>query len=347
MIINVRWLLHVPNIINIFDLYVTIMHTPGQKLTHKFKIQYYFFNLFFEQTIYFYFAHLIFLKVIRRNRKNIKMTHDYKFITLGCFFIYLVSLNCFFDKHNEPTLENDKKLGISDFNRYDCKNKKRIGGQSEFILAANNPLWRIDGSWFLCFDESLAPNKNRCNVLSFGVNTDESFDLEMNEKHGCNVYSFDPLIECERFSKIRKSHPSLTNSYKLKINDKWKFYRIGLVGSNKKVVNQTKIGGMNSLENILKITHLKDKVVDVFKIDIEYGEFDLLTNLDIDYACKYFKQFMLETHPKSFRDTSFYYLLKRLDPCFLLFHRDTRFFKGDTWTSTGLTIEYQVLILTL
>ena len=73
------------------------------------------------------------------------------------------------------------------------------------------------------------------------------------------------------------------------------------------------------------MTKLENKVVDVFKMDIEGGEIDVLQNLNIDYACLYFKQFMLETHTRSLTDTFFHTILRKLEPCFVLFHRDTRF----------------------
>ena len=285
------------------------------------------------------------------------MFRNEQLIKILLFVLILISFYTLFIKSSQF---NTKKLSYSnvsitncqqslqsdvrDFTRYNCKNRKRIGGEQRFILGTSDPLWRIDGAWFVCYDFGLAPNENECNILSFGINTDDSFDVEMNEKYGCNLFSFDPIIENDRFAKIRNANQSLFNSFTLKVNSKWNFYRIGVVGDKEKIVNPNEIGGMQSLENILKITNLQDKVIDVFKMDIEYGEFDVLKHLNVDYACKYFKQFLLETHPTSHKDISFYHLLRKLDPCFLLFHRDTRFFEGDTFGPTGLLTEYQVII---
>ena len=69
----------------------------------------------------------------------------------------------------------------------------------------------------------------------------------------------------------------------------------------------------------------------------------------MNYACKYVKQFLLETHPprghrknKILYDETFYKLLRSLEKCFLLFHRDTRFFIGDKFdASTGHITEFQ------
>ena len=82
---------------------------------------------------------------------------------------------------------------------------------------------------------------------------------------------------------------------------------------------------METLENIIRFTKLENKVVDVFKMDIEGGEIDVIQNLNIDYACGYFKQFVLETHPRSLTNILLHTLLRKLEPCFVLFHRNTRF----------------------
>jgi len=238
-------------------------------------------------------------------------------------------------KTNHKTCINDKKANeneIKDFERYQCKDRKRIGGSPSKISKTNDLLWRIDGAWFVCFDGKLAPKKNSCNVLSFGINDDESFDLDFNSNYGCNVFSFDPFVEAEIFSKIRQSDSSLKDSNLIKVNPKWFFYRIGVTGSKQNARDQNKIGGFETLDNIITLTNLKNKIIDVFKMDIEKGEINVLENLDMDYACKYFKQFVLETHPLSPNEIFSrytYILLQKLHKCFLLFHRDTRFFKGN------------------
>lgn len=230
---------------------------------------------------------------------------------------------------------------LKDFNRYNCSDRKRIGGKPEYTSKTKDPLWRIDGAWFFCFDSRLKPVKNNCNILSFGINNDDTFDSEMNLNYGCVVHSFDPYVEHSRFKTIRDSKIELKDSFKIKANEKWFFYRLGIVGSVKNIQTPTKIGGMNTLENILEMTGLRYKVIDMFKMDIERGEVDVLENFDIDYACKYYKQFALETHPESNLDTYMYRLLTKLDKCFLLFHRQTRFYRGDTWAETGHKTEYQ------
>ena len=83
-----------------------------------------------------------------------------------------------------------KLIDTRDFIRYNCKDRKRIGGELNYTSKTTESLMRIDGAWFLCFDKQVAPVKHGCKVLSFGINTDESFDYEMNQKYCCYVYSF-------------------------------------------------------------------------------------------------------------------------------------------------------------
>ena len=241
------------------------------------------------------------------------------------------NLNTF--NHNNNKEANDV---LRDFERYQCKDRKRIGGFPSKISKTNDALWRIDGAWFICFDGKLAPKKDSCNVLSFGISTDESFDLDFNSNYGCNVFSFDPFVEAEMFAKIRQSDPSLKDSNLIKVNPKWFFYRIGVTGSKQNARDQNKIGGFETLENIITLTNLNNKTIDVFKMDIEKGELNVMENLDMDYACKYFKQFVLETHVTESSEIFSryaYQLMQKLHKCFLLFHRDTRFFKGNRFKS--------------
>lgn len=166
---------------------------------------------------------------------------EIKFILL---FLLIVSIvisiyycNNFYEKHktfakNKPEINvftlNESNLYLiktRDFMSYNCKNMKRIGGQNEFIKNAPNPLYRIDGAWFICFDDQLAPLKFNCTILSFGINHDFTFDMEMNKEFGCNILSFDPFIEADIFAKIRAANKYLSKSIVIKVNSKWSFYK--------------------------------------------------------------------------------------------------------------------------
>lgn len=230
------------------------------------------------------------------------------------------------------------QIRARDFMFYKCKNIKRIGGHLNFVNNAPDELWRIDGAWYICLDSKAEPQKSNCNVLSLGINHDYTFDNEMHNSFGCNVFSFDPFVEAEKFRKIRQSSPSLNNSPVLQVDDKWKFYRVGIVGkvNEKKSLSSLKIKDLISLDSILDLTGLRDRVIDVFKMDIEGPEKEVFNNLDMNYACKYVKNLVFETHKNSkFAD------LVKLEKCFRLFWRSTRFFAGDSSGPTGHITEFQ------
>ena len=243
-------------------------------------------------------------------------------ITIICLFIYILLCSFYLNKNNINN-NNDKlwlkTIEARDYIRYKCKDRRRIGGNLEHISNTNgNPLLRIDGAWFICFDKKISPRINDCNVLSFGINNDLTFDLEMNIKYGCNVFSFDPFVENDRSKRMRKNNSIY--SYQVALNDKWFFYRIGLTDfEHRKNIN--KIGWMETFENIIKLLKLENKVIDILKMDIEGAEKQFLYHIDMNYACKYIKQFVLETHLNNRLDLKLYYRLKKLEHCFSLFHR--------------------------
>lgn len=237
----------------------------------------------------------------------------------------------------EPSVN---EISTRDFLRYQCKLRKRIGGLPQYIKQAKHDLWRIDGAWFICMDEFLKPEYNNCTVLSFGINLDYSFDQEIYDRFKCRIESFDPFIEADLFKNIRSSDPSYYKAYQLKVNEKWTFHRIGLVGDVLEEKYANRVGWMASLNTILRIRGLLNKTLDLVKIDIEGNEADVINNLDMDYACQFIKQLVFETHPPRLGDQPFR-LLSKLEKCFRLFHRDTRFFQGDTYGPTGHMTEFQ------
>jgi hypothetical protein len=88
---------------------------------------------------------------------------------------------------------------------------------------------------------------------------------------------------------------------------------------------------MTTFDQVLHYVQVVDRVLDIVKIDIEYGEFDIIRELDIDYWCKYVKQFLVETHLHQERrgaSAKWLAVLRRLETCFSLFRRDTRFFSS-------------------
>jgi hypothetical protein len=105
---------------------------------------------------------------------------------------------------------------------------KRIGGPPNFVKNAPRPDYRIDGGWFVCFDGQLNPVRGICNVLSFGINHDYTFDEIMEKDYGCHVYSFDPFVETKLFKSIRDKNPALNGSSHIPVNSRWSFYRLHL-----------------------------------------------------------------------------------------------------------------------
>lgn len=233
-----------------------------------------------------------------------------------------------------------------DFMSYKCKNRKRIGGYDFIVKQIQDPLYRIEGSWFLCLDKSLNLEVDSCNVLSFGISHDFSFDKYLNDNYGCVIHSFDPFAETGFFGNIRANSSSLKESPTLGVNSKWKFHRIGIDANSQKSHSNVKINSLLSYTEILKYIELEDKVIDVLKMDVEGAEFDFIESLDMDYACEFIKQFVLETHPihaTQYRSRSPDHLktLRKLEKCFLIYHRDTRFFMGDVNSGLGPLTEFQ------
>jgi hypothetical protein len=270
-------------------------------------------------------------KMLHNNSNN-----STKFITIFLLIVILIFIKyityypyIYSTELEEELLKINDTYLVRDFKYHHCQKRQRIGGDRYF----ENKLIRVEGGWFVCLDKRIQPNYKNCNVLSFGINTDESFDNEINKKFQCNVHSFDPFIEADRFKKIRNSNKK--TDFMLKINDKWIFYRIGLTGSIENVKNKNQIGWIATLNDLLELTQLNNKIIDVFKMDIEInnnnknglimgGEINVLEHLDIDYACKYFKQLLIETHNPDLNSKYMYDLLMRLEKCFSLFYRTTR-----------------------
>ena len=228
-----------------------------------------------------------------------------------------------------------------DFFRYECKNLKRIGGMPEFKKKVD-ALFRMEGAWYACLDDKLDIKPNECTVLSFGINVDESFDDDLDSMYKCRIESFDPFTESPRFQAIRAKDPTLKNEVSMKIRNKWTYHKIGLVGTKNEAKDKGKPGWMATIEDVLEYLQLKNQVIDIFKMDIENSEWSVLENMDLDYACKYFKQIAFETHIPNFQ-VNILRVMRRLEKCFLLFRRDPKFYKEFSFHPHGfLMTEWQL-----
>ena len=188
----------------------------------------------------------------------------------------------------------------------------------------------------MCFDDGLRIISNNCIILSFGIHLDSSFDAVINNKYKCQVESFDPFVaSVNNVDLINKSiHEKVIS---INLNEKWRFHRIGITSFSKSKQKEEKI--IKSLDEILDYTKLKNKVIDYFKMDIEHAEWEFLSDFDIDYACKYFKQFAIETHPICPSEALM--LLRKLEKCFWLYRRDTRFYRNDIHKYGAVETEFQ------
>jgi hypothetical protein len=225
--------------------------------------------------------------------------------------------NIIFSTYLFPSKMSDKPNYNNRQFKYQCKDLRRIGGHEEIIK-------QVDGSWFVCFDKGLELIENKCNVLSFGVNLDYSFDQQSNYIYKCQVESFDPFVEAYLFQSIRnKSEEKNSPTLLVNQNPLWRFHRIGIVSPNEISKNKNQIGWMASFDEILKYIQFENKVIDLIKMDIEAYEHNILNTVDLDYLCKYVKQFHIknQNHKSSLK---FIITLEKLGKCFDLFKRDTK-----------------------
>ena len=77
-------------------------------------------------------------------------------------------------------------------------------------------LFRMEGAWYACLDGKFDIKENKCNVLSFGINVDESFDDDVDSVYKCRIESFDPLTESPRFKTKRAKYPKFKKPFMLR-----------------------------------------------------------------------------------------------------------------------------------
>jgi hypothetical protein len=231
-----------------------------------------------------------------------------------------------FKKEAEERTSDDstEEQPVSDFKSYKCKSYKRYGASD--ISAPND---RIDGAYFVCLDGRLRPLVNECTILSFGINKNDRFDQEINERLNCETHSFDPFEEPMRVLEMRsRNGAELKEKVTLKLNTNWFFHSIGIT-NNARRRNVNKIGWLDTYPNILDHLNLRGRVVDVLKMDVEGAEWESLPYIfetDIGLLCDYVKQIAIETHSWLYNHTHNYLIVKRLEECFRLFRRDHRFY---------------------
>ncbi|TDX01733.1 FkbM family methyltransferase [Dinghuibacter silviterrae] len=149
---------------------------------------------------------------------------------------------------------------------------------------------------------------DRSVVYSFGIGEDVSFDLTMIEKHGCNVYGFDPTPKSIEWVKRQTLPPQfIFNPYG--INAETGFVQFNLP-RNKEYVSGSieKHKGVDESEPILvpmksftDITReLGHQHVDLVKIDIEGTEYEIIDHILSSPVS--IGQILIELHERFFRD---------------------------------------------
>jgi hypothetical protein len=142
---------------------------------------------------------------------------------------------------------------------------------------------RVDGQWPVCLphrsDGTIAAN---CQVLSFGVNDDPSWENQMAEDYGCEVFAHDPTIAV-----------GTQQQNGLLFAKRVHFIPLGLEGLN---YEPGKYGRwpMRTLSSLMEqhnVTHIH-----VLKADIEYSEWAFLQESYASGTLQHVDQIMLEIH---------------------------------------------------
>jgi hypothetical protein len=240
------------------------------------------------------------------------------------------NLVSFFQINYFESIINIQKIGITtrDFYRYECQDERKIGAKYRISTKPGSHSLKNEKFWYTCFDSAIKPLDNQCIILSFGIKSDLSFDKEFNNKFGCLVHSIDPKQENLILDAIVRNK---SNSISFRVDEKWFYHKIGLAGDEiLKTSQKNQITRLGKFDEIVYYLDLSNKVVDVLKINIGSGEWDAMNSLDMDYLCQYVKQLLIETHYDSRtilpgRFKHYMKILRRLEKCFLLFHRESRF----------------------
>jgi len=161
-------------------------------------------------------------------------------------------------------------------NSSSCKLAHDFGGKM-----MTNPSG-LDGQKAICIQpQSVAPPPGSCIVYSIGINNEWSFDDTM-EKYGCTVYAFDPSMKNaeDQFNRSSGIH----------------FYKIGLGARDETNSKGWKILTLGSIHQLLG--H-QDRVIDYLKMDIEFGEWDVLPELMKPGKLDQVRQLGIEIHFRS------------------------------------------------
>ncbi|XP_063603928.1 uncharacterized protein LOC134779675 [Penaeus indicus] len=139
---------------------------------------------------------------------------------------------------------------------------------------------------WMCLDARYNIVPGKCTVYSFGIDSDWSFDDDMDKRFNCKVYSFDHTIK-------RKDHQRSSNI---------KFYATG--------ISSEKTDNVDRYINILKRLGHENTTIDYLKMDVEGAELQFFEDIftKTPQVLKNIKQIGMEFHPGRYEDRKKLYL---------------------------------------
>lgn len=164
---------------------------------------------------------------------------------------------------------------------FNCPFRERLGKFSE-------------GGKVICNWQALDNLGKLCNIFSFGVRDDISFEIEMAKRTKCNIFAFDPSVPHLPVSlgdNIQEYQPC-SNGGKIV------FESVGLGGAK----NTEKSSDMPSSWEIHTLQELmikkSVKTIDLLKIDIEGNEWEVFEQLADSGTLNMVNQLSIELHFK-------------------------------------------------
>ena len=133
------------------------------------------------------------------------------------------------------------------------------------------------GGWNVCHDMKYRP-KYPCLAYSFGINIDWTFDEELTQTYGCDVFSFDPSIGRKDYRHSAKV---------------W-FYNLGINGKN--IDKNWKLRNIDTIMRMLNHTKWN---LDILKLDVEGAEWPSLIQMLESGILRKVGQLYLEFHGKA------------------------------------------------
>lgn len=179
-----------------------------------------------------------------------------------------------------------------------------------------------DGGKWMCGLEAL--RQRPCVVYAFGVNDDTSFEEELVNRTGCQVFAFDPTV------------PGLPASAANVTGPPFRFYKQALAGADgpTRVFTQAR-----SLYGVMR--ELGHDFVDVLKVDVEGAEWEAFAPLFAMGAPLPVGQLLIELHYKDVNST-FHFFQEMEKGGFRAFSRETNYHPCVTG-KMPVAIEYSFL----